>query len=130
MATLLQLATAKITIRGVHKRGDEPMKKHTLYQIQTRPLSDRPIWFWAGTQWSRREDDAEAYETYESAQTVLTELAKHGAISQLAYVQPFTALEVLPTKTLCCWCDELATGKPVRYAGTSHPACPTHSEKY
>ena len=98
MKTLLQLATAKISIRTADYHNDNrearAMKTHTMYQIQTRPLCDRPAWFWAGTQWSRREDDAEAYETYESAQTVLTELAKRGAISQLAYMQPFTAIEV------------------------------------
>ena len=28
---------------------------------------------------------------------------------------------------LCCWCDEAATGAPIRYAGIDHPACPRHS---
>ena len=37
---------------------------------------------------------------------------------------------VLPTTTLCCWCDEPATAEPVRYAGTNHPACPVHSAEY
>ena len=36
----------------------------------------------------------------------------------------------MSTVTLCCWCDQPATGKPVRYAGTDHPACPEHSRLY
>ena len=39
-------------------------------------------------------------------------------------------INVLPTTTLCSWCDEPATGEPVRYAGTNHPACPVHSAEY
>ena len=66
----------------------------TLYQIQTDQLCSQEVLYWNGAVWTYRLDDAEAYDTRKSAQMILTELAKRGQASFLAYVQPFTAIEV------------------------------------
>ena len=65
-----------------------------LYQIQTEQLCNRAILYWDGEVWTYRLDDGEVYETRKAAQAVLTALCKRGVASPLAYVQPFTALEV------------------------------------
>jgi len=33
-------------------------------------------------------------------------------------------------QALCCWCDEPATGQPVRYAGVNYPACQNHNAEH